>query len=164
MRETPEDVQRLQKLLDESYGKAGEHLRSIVTPERRLSAEDLCRELQGMTLLVLGTVTARCEPVVGPVDGVLYKGRFLFGSSPTSVRFQHIRTRPQVSASHARGEELVVTVHGTAQRIDTASGEWDELAEVYREVYGAEWDDWGHWDEAAYAYIEPRVMFAGKFK
>jgi len=35
MRETSQDIVRLQRLLDESYEKAGEHLRSIITPERR---------------------------------------------------------------------------------------------------------------------------------
>jgi hypothetical protein len=38
MHETSQDLARLQRLLDESYEKAGEHLRSIITPERRLNA------------------------------------------------------------------------------------------------------------------------------
>lgn len=165
MHETPEDIARLQRLLDESYENAGEHLRSIVTPERRLSAEDVCRELQGMTLLALATVTARGEPIVSPVDGIFYKGLLWFGSSETSVRFQHIRKRPQVSATHTRGEELVVTVHGKAVEIDKARGDCEGFKQTLREVYGSEWDSWGYWDgPAPFAYIEPRVMFAAAFK
>ena len=165
MHETAEDISRLQLLLDASYESAGEHLRSIVTPERRLSAADICRELQGMTLLALATVTAKGDPLVSPVDGVFYKGLLWFGSSEKSVRFRHIRARPQVSATHTRGEELVVTVHGTAVEIDKASGKYEGFKDVLREVYGPQWDSWGYWDgPAPFAYIEPRVMFAASFK
>ncbi len=163
MRETPEDIVRLQRLLDESYAKAGEHLRDIITPERRLSAERICEELKGMTLLALATVSAKGEPVVGPVDGIFYKGLLWFGSAENSARFRHLRARPAVSATHTRGEELVVTVHGTAYEIDKALGQYDEFREVLREVY-PDYDSWGHWESAPYAYIEPRVMFAGTFK
>jgi len=165
MHESPEDIVQLQRLLDESYQRSGDHLRSIITTERRLTAEDVCRELQGMTLLILGTVTAHCEPIVSPVDGVFYRGLLWFGSSEKSVRFRHIRARPQVSATHTRGEELVVTVHGTAREIDKTSGKYDGFKEVLREVYGPQWDSWGYWESSApFAYIEPRVMFAATFR
>ncbi|MEO8457034.1 MAG: pyridoxamine 5'-phosphate oxidase family protein [Chloroflexota bacterium] len=163
MHETPEEIERLQRLLDESYEKGGVHLRTIITPERRLSAEDVCRELQGMTLLSLATVTAKCEPVVSPVDGYFYRGLVWFGSAQNSLRFQHLRKRPAVSATHTRGEELVVTVHGTAHEIDTSTGKYDELREVLRGIYPG-FDSWQFWEVAAYAYIEPRVMFAASFK
>lgn len=165
MHESPEDIERLQRLLDESYEKSGEHLRSIIIPTRRLSAEDVCRELQKMTLLSLATVTARGEPIVSPVDGIFYKRLLWFGSSEKSVRVRHIRVRPQVSATHTRGEELVVTVHGRAVEIEKASGNYEGFKEVCREVYGPQWDSWGYWDgPAPFAYIEPRVMFAASFK
>ena len=35
----------------------------------------------------LATVSADGRPIVGPVDGVFYRGAFHFGSSPDSVRF-----------------------------------------------------------------------------
>lgn len=155
----------MQRMLDESYERAGAHLRDIITPERRLSAEEVCEELKGMTLLALATVNSRGEPMVSPVDGVLYRGLFYFGSAPNSFRFQHIRKRPQVSATHTRGEELVVTVHGTARIIDKKVGDWEGLKDVYREIYGGDWDNWPYWEgEAPYAWIEPRAMFAASFK
>jgi hypothetical protein len=163
MHETSEDIARLQRLLDESYEKAGEHLRSIIGPERRLSAQQVCDELQGMTLLSLATVTARCEPIASPVDGIFYRGLLWFGSGEKSVRFRHLRARPQVSATHSRGEELVVTVHGIAHELDKSSAEGAAYREVLREVYPL-YDSWGHWQSAPYAWIEPRVMFAATFK
>ena len=164
MHETPQDLARLQRLLDDSYAGSGEHLRSIITPERRLSAEAVCLELQGMVLLSLATVTSKCEPIVSPVDGFFYKGLLWFGSADNSVRFRHIRVRPQVSATHIRGEELVVTVHGTAHEIDKASGQYEGFKDVLREKYGADLDSSGFWESAPYAYIEPRVMFAAIFR
>lgn len=163
MRETAEEISRLQTLLDASYERAGEHLKSIITPERRLSAQEVCSELQGMTLLSLATVNSRCEPIVSPVDGIFFHGAFWFGSSEESLRFRHIRARPQVSATHTRGEELVVTVHGVAREIDKSVGDWDELKDVFREIYG-DWDSWDFWATAPYAWIEARAMFAASFK
>ena len=41
MRETAEDLERLQGVLDESHAAGGAHLRSIITEERRLTAAEL---------------------------------------------------------------------------------------------------------------------------
>src|SRR3954451_5855850 len=114
MHETQADLVALQELLDRSYASAGPHLLRIHTPERRLGAAQIAERLTGMRLLALATVTADGRPVVGPVDGILYRGAFHFGSSPDSARARHIRARPHVSATHLPGEELAVTVHGPA--------------------------------------------------
>lgn len=121
MHETPADLAALQDLLDRSYAIAGPHLLRIITPERRLSAGQVADRLTGMRLLALATVTADGRPIVGPVDGIFFRGAFYFGSSPDSVRFRHIRNRPQVSATHLPGEDLAVTVHGRAVPIDIHS-------------------------------------------
>src|SRR5579864_1189588 len=116
--ETPDDLTALQTLLDESFARAGPHLLSIVRPERRLTATQLSERLQGMCLLAVATVTADGRPIIGAVDGVFYRGAFHLGSSDDSVRFAHLRARPQVSATHLPSEALQVTVHGRAQRLD----------------------------------------------
>src|SRR5215218_11487906 len=126
MHESPTDLAALQELLDRSYAGAGPHLLRIHTPERRLSAEQVVERLTGMRLLALATVTADGRPIVGPVDGIFYRGSFHFGSSPDSVRFRHIRARPQVSATHLPGEELAVTAHGTASMVDVKAPEHGE--------------------------------------
>ena len=114
MHESPQELAALQSLLDESMEEAGPHLSSVITSERRLTAAEVCDRLVGMRLLALATVTADGRPLVGPVDGIFYRGRFYFGSSPDSVRFRHIGRRADVSATHLPGEELAVTVHGRA--------------------------------------------------
>jgi nitroimidazol reductase NimA-like FMN-containing flavoprotein (pyridoxamine 5'-phosphate oxidase superfamily) len=162
MHESPADLAALQDLLDNSYASAGAHLLSIHTPKRRLSAGEVAERLTGMCLLALATVTADCRPVVGPVDGVFYRGAFYFGSSPDSFRFRHIRARPQVSATHLPGEELAVTVHGRAVPIDVAgeqnAGFRRALLEIYVPRYGPQWEEFLD-SGPVYARIDADRMF-----
>jgi uncharacterized pyridoxamine 5'-phosphate oxidase family protein len=140
LHETAEDLAALQELLDRSYAEAGPHLLRIHTPDRRLTAEQVAERLTGMTLLALATVTADGRPIVGPVDGIFFRGQFHFGSSPDSTRFRHIRKRPQVSATHLPGEELAVTVHGQAIPVDVEGDFRQALLDIYVPRYGAEWE------------------------
>jgi hypothetical protein len=161
--ESPADIEALQELLDRSYARAGAHLLEIHTPERRLRAEPLTERLTGMRLLALATTTADCRPIVGPVDGIFYRGAFHFGSSPDSLRFRHIRTRPQVSASHLPGEEFAVTVHGRATpidvRADAQAGFRRALLEIYEPRYGPGWEEFLD-SGPVYARIDAERMFA----
>jgi hypothetical protein len=142
MNERPDDLAALQDLIDRSYAAAGSHLLAIHTPERRLSAEQVCERLTGMRLLALATVSAAGRPVVGPVDGIFFRGAFHFGSAPHSVRARHIAARPWVSATHLPGEELAVTVHGRASQVDVGSGDFRQaLLDIYVPRYGESWAD-----------------------
>lgn len=162
MHETPADLVALQSLLDRSYATAGRHLRSIITPERRLTADEVADRLTGMRLLALATVTADGRPIVGPVDGIFFRGSFHFGSAPDSVRFRHIRNRPQVSATHLPGEELAVTVHGRAVPLDiqsTTEAEFRQtLLEIYVPRYGPQWEEFLD-SGPVYARIDADRMF-----
>ena len=144
MHETADDLRALQALIDRSYAAAGPHLLAIHDPERRLTAQQVSEHLTGMCLLSLATVTADCRPIVGPVDGIFFRGAFHFGSAANSVRFRHIRARPQVSATHLPSEELAVTVHGRAAPIDIASPDHAAfrraLLDVYVPRYGGAWE------------------------
>jgi uncharacterized pyridoxamine 5'-phosphate oxidase family protein len=108
-------------------------------------------------VLVLATVTAAGEPRTAPVDGLFFKGRFWFGSSHRSMRFRHIRARPQVSATVTHGEEVAVIVHGKAREVDTSAPEHSDFRDYLLDVYGESWNDWGA--AAPYAVIEPARMF-----
>ena len=163
MHESPADIEALQELLDRSYAEAGAHLLEIHTPDRRLGAEPLAARLTGMCLLTLATTTADCRPIVGPVDGIFYRGAFHFGSSPDSLRFRHIRTRPHVSACHLPGEEFAVTVHGHAAPVDlhadAQAGFRQALLEIYEPRYGPEWEEFLN-SGPVYARIDADRMFA----
>jgi uncharacterized pyridoxamine 5'-phosphate oxidase family protein len=160
--ETPEDLAALQALLDRSYASAGPHLLRIITPERRLTAEQVAERLTGMRLLALATVTRDGRPIVGPVDGIFFRGAFHFGSAPDSVRFRHIAARPQVSATHLPGEELAVTVHGRAVSVDVrgeeGAGLRQALLDVYVPRYGPQWEEFLD-SGPVYARIDAARMF-----
>lgn len=161
MHERPDDLVELQRVIDASFDAAGPHLVEVSTPDRRLTAEQLSARLTGMCLLVLATSTRDGRPLNAPVDGIFYRGRFHFGSSPMSLRFRHLRERPAVSATHLPDESLAVTVHGDAELIDVHALEHAEfkrtLLDIYVPRYGEEWArmlDGGAW----YARIHPRRM------
>lgn len=163
MHESQAELDELQALLDRSYARAGAHLLSIHTPERRLGAQQVADRLTGMCLLALATVAADGRPVVGPIDGIFYRGAFHFGSSPDSLRFRHIRARPHVSATHLPGEELAVTVHGRAVAVDVQGAEERgfrrALLDIYVPRYGAEWEEFLD-SGPVYARIDAERMFA----
>src|SRR3982074_2864245 len=105
MQETPEDIAALQDLLDRSHAAGGRHLRSIITPERRGKAAD-------------------------PVEGL--PGGGLPRVGPRAARGRPLRARPQVSATPLPGEELCVTVHGTAVPVDVQAGGFRQaLLDIY---------------------------------
>lgn len=161
MYETDADLIRLQELLDRSAAGAGSHLRQVITPDRRLDARAVADRLTGMRLLALATVTADGRPLVGPVDGVFYRGAFHFGSSADSVRFRHIRRRPAVSATHLPGEQLAVTVHGRAVLVDVGhpdhAGFRQAVLDIYVPRYGPQWE--AFLDANLYARIDADRMF-----
>jgi Pyridoxamine 5'-phosphate oxidase len=163
MHETDADFSALQELLDRSYQSAGSHLREITTPPRRVDARQTSERLQGMCLLSVATVTADGRPLVGAVDGIFYRGRFHFGSSPDSVRFRHLRRRPAVSAMHLPGEEVAFTVHGRAVFIDITAAEHAgfrrTLLDIYTPRYGEEWEESFLNSGPQYVRIEAERMF-----
>lgn len=163
MHETPDEILRLQRLLDHSYAAAGPHLRSIITEERRLGAQDLCRRLQGMCLLTVATVTADGRPLAGPVDGYLIHGSFWFSSGRRSVRMRHLASRPSVSATHLPSEELAVTVHGRAELFELSHPAGDQLRQAmldhYVPIQGPAFEEWLSGIDALGARIEAERLF-----
>jgi hypothetical protein len=163
MLETPEELDRLQHVLDASMATAGPHLRDIITDDRRLDAAQLSERLHGMRLLVLATVTADGRPLAGPVDGYFLHGTFWFSSGRQSVRMRHLATRPAVSATHLPGEELAVTVHGRAECHAMDDPVCAELRQAMLDEYlpkqGPAFEEWLDNAEAMAARIEPEKIF-----
>jgi len=161
--ETPEELRRLQRLLDDSAAAAGAHMREIVTDDCRLTAAELCRRLHGMCLLTVATVTADGWPLVGPVDGYLLHGFFYFSSGRSSVKMRHLATRPALSAIHLPGEELAVTVHGRAELFDFADPAGVELRRAMLDWYlpkqGPAFEDWLDHADPVGARIVAEKMF-----
>ncbi len=163
VKETSAEIDYLERLLDESARRAGPHLDGIITPERRLSAAQLCDQLQGMRLLVVATVTADGRPLAGPVDGYFIHGAFWFSSGRDSVRMRHLRARPAISASHVPGEHLAITVHGRAEVFDLLDPRWPDLRQAMLDHYlprvGEGFREWVDSGESLGARIEPERIF-----
>jgi hypothetical protein len=163
MLESPQELDRLQSLLDASMASAGPHLRGIISDERRLDARQLAGRLQGLCLLVLATTTADGRPLAGPVDGYFLHGTFWFSSGTESVRMRHLATRPAASATHLPGEDFAVTVHGRAQCYPMDDPACAELRQAVLDVYlpkqGPAFEEWLNNADALAARIEPEKIF-----
>ena len=159
MYESDDELSALQELLDRSYARTGEHLRSIWGEDSRLDARALCDELVGVQVMDLGTVTPRGEPRVSPVDGLLFRGSLWFGSARNSGRFRNIRANPAVSGAIHRGlETFLVIVHGRAIETDPRGPEAGGFADYAREVYDFDWD--ALHPDAPYARIAAQTLLA----
>src|SRR3954452_15169268 len=137
MRETEQDLEELQALLDRSHARLSTgHMRAIVTAEHRLDAGQLARHLQGTRHVTLATVTAAGEPRVRPLDALFVHGRFHLGTAREALTARHLARRPAVSLSYLEGETIGVVAHGTAVSLARESPEARELDDVWTGIYG----------------------------
>ena len=160
MRETPEELKELQALLDASLARSTSHLRSIISAERTLTADQLTGVLTGMCTLALSTVTARGEPRISAVDGHFLHGKWHFGTARGAAKAHHLAARPAASAAHLRGEELGVFTHGTVEILNPEDGppaaDWPDLLAYLKDFYGGDAFDWEK--EVVYYRLHPHWM------
>jgi hypothetical protein len=156
MRETPEELAALQQLIDASFATASDHLRGIMAPERRLTAERIVADVPSPAVLNVATVTKRGEPRISALDGHFLHGRWHFTTAGNSPKALHIRARPAVSASYTPRDGYGIFCHGDARLLD---GEQKQrLIDHCTQVYGQSPESFG--EGIAYVRIEP-TWFAG---
>ena len=136
MYESADELNDLQRLLDESAARAGPHLRSIFTPARALTAPQLVERFQGRRQAAVATVTAGGEPRVAPVDVLLLRGRFFFGTSIRAARIRHLRARPALSLTSFDGDTFAVITHGRGALIEFGDDEFTWVDSEFVRVYG----------------------------
>lgn len=165
MRETAEDLQRLQGALDESRRRAGEHLRKAFG-ESAATAAEIARSLSGVFEMHLAVVSRSGAPRVAPVDGVLFHGRITFGLPAGSVRSRLVRADDRVSASYNHGSTAFI-VHGLAHELADGdeAAEFEELTkQIYVGIYGPGWLEWFDAQQSESrggftGWIEPRRIY-----
>jgi Pyridoxamine 5'-phosphate oxidase len=137
MYETADEMTALQTLLDASHASSTDHLRSIISDDRVLSARDLVALLTGMKVLSVATVTAGGEPRISALDGHFLHGSWSFSTSGTAAKARHMAARPSVSVAHIDNEELAVFSHGRVERAREGDPDWDETIAHWTAHYGS---------------------------
>jgi hypothetical protein len=134
MRESPAELAELQVLIDRSFASASAHLRGIMEPQRRLSAERIVADVPSPAVLNIATVTRNGEPRISAVDGHFLHGRWFFTTAGDSPKARQLAARPAISASYTPRDGYGIFCHGRAERIDGA--ERQMLIEHCTSVYG----------------------------
>jgi hypothetical protein len=143
----------LQDLLDRSFACASEHLLSIMTPERRLTADRLRAELPCPAVLNIATVTAHGEPRISAVDGHFLDDAWHFTTSADSPKARQLAARPAVSAAFTPRDGYGLFCHG---RVSSLDGDGKQmLREHFIDVYEHDPETWGN---IAYYRIEADWM------
>ena len=155
MRETAEELAGLQQLLNSSFAVASEHLLSIMSEPRRLSAARLVSEIPSPAVLNIATVTARGEPRVSAVDGHFLHGHWYWTTAADSPKIHQLRARPPISASYTPRDGFGIFCHGRAVLLD--GDERQLLREHFVATYGQDPEQWG---DIAYVRIDASWLVA----
>ena len=157
MRETQEDIERLQALLDLSIERAGAFLRrSFQMPEHSLTAKELIECWQDVQTVALATVTTRGEPRIAPISSLLYRGEIYLPTVATAARSRHVMKRPAVSLTLYRENELAIIVHGKAAIISPDHADFETLESIF---YASTHAKAGEWGEGVYLHIQAEAIY-----
>src|SRR4026208_1230455 len=104
MFETEAEIRHLQEMLDAHLLRGEQHMTSIVTPERRLTARQVATYLIGTKHVAFATVTSKGEPRVSPLDMLFIHGRMTLSTSNGTTKVAHLRANPACSAVHVDGD------------------------------------------------------------
>lgn len=157
MNETQEDIEQLQRLLDQSIEHAGSFLRnSFQMPECSLSAKQLVQYLQGIHTVAFATVTAKGEPRVAPIGSLFFRGHFYIPTVATAARTKQVMKRSAVSLTHFVGNDLAIIVHGDATVIASNHLDFPMLESLHYAGSGSKVSDWG---EGIYLQVKANVLY-----
>jgi Pyridoxamine 5'-phosphate oxidase len=161
MYETTDELAELQELLDAAHRRSTQHLRSIITAERTLTAAELVRVLTGMRTLNLATVTAGCEPRISAVDGHFLHARWVFSTSDSAAKARQLRARPAASSSYVDGERVGVFSHGQVEFLAPEHEDFEAIEAHLAAHYGSSPSTWG--DDIVYCRLQPTWMVGYAF-
>jgi N-acetylglutamate synthase-like GNAT family acetyltransferase len=157
MRETQEDIESLQALLDHSIERAGAFLqRSFQMPEHSLTAQELIDCWQDMQTVALATVTIRGEPRIAPIGSLLCRSEIYLPTVATAARTRHVMKRPAVSLTFFRENELAIIVHGEAAIISPGHKDFETLENI---LYARTHTRAGEWGEGVYPHIQAQAIY-----
>ena len=165
MRETQEDIERLQALLDNSIERAGAFLRrSFQMPEHSLTAHQLIDCWLDVQTVALATVSTRGEPRIAPIGSLLYRGDIYIPTVATAALTRHVMKRPAISLTlfrvlYGQGEqknELAIIVHGSAAIISPDHADFETLEHL---LDASTHTKAGEWGEGVYLHIQAEAIY-----
>src|SRR4051794_14086392 len=164
MRETAEELSALQSLLDRSFERASDHLKSIMEPQRRLAAGPLdsgqptpadlkipnapqhaappVAAIPSLALPSSATVTAPGGRGFAAVDGLFFPGHGYSTPAPASPKSRQLRARPATSASSTPRDGYGVFCHGRVAEIPPGD-ERQMINDHFVETYGQSAEGFG---------------------
>ena len=161
MHETDEDIQALQELIDRTASRMNPHMARIVKPERRLTARQAVTYLQGIKHVAFATANEKGEPRVAPLDGIFFRGRFHVSTGGEAARLRDLRRFPRCSLTHFAGDEVAVTVNGTALIMSQNHPDVPSIEPMYLELYESSPFTWG--EGVVIIRVEPTSMWTYSF-
>jgi hypothetical protein len=153
--ETDAELAELQQLFDRTLRTANPHMRSIVTPERRLNARQVAALLRGTKHVVFATIDED-EPRASPLDSLFIHGRFTMSTGRRAAKVRHLRANPACSAVHMDGE-LAVVANGHVEWLEHEHPDHDEVHRTWTEHYGSDPYTWG---DVIFFRLRPVTMWA----
>jgi len=156
--ESEEEIRELQALIDRTLERGNPHLVSIVSANRRLTARQVVRYLQGTKHVAFATVNERGEPRVAPLDGVFIHGRLTVSTGDGAARLRHLRGNAACSAAHIDGDTIGIVLNGRATLVGRGDDGVGEIEPVWRELYGSSPFEWG--EGVTFMRVEPSSMWA----
>jgi Pyridoxamine 5'-phosphate oxidase len=160
MFETDAEIMALQAMFDAHLAGANQHMRNIVTPERRLTARQVVTYLQGTKHVAFANVTRRGEPRVSPLDALFIHGRFTLSTSLEATKVGQLRRDPSCSAVHMDGDRIAVAVNGTVEWVRPGHPDHDEIHATWTKTYESDPYTWG---DVVLFRIQPATMWAYAF-
>ena len=136
MYETEAELSELEKLVERSKFKSGDHLSSLFGQGEWLSGEQVAHHLQGIGNVALATVNSKMEPRVAPLEAVLFHGRFYIAVQSDSTRVRHLTKTPVASLTYTRDDDVLITVNGDTTFVHKGEPDFAGLDAEWSKKYG----------------------------
>jgi hypothetical protein len=133
MFETGDELKALQLLLDASFERSGEQMRSTFDSGNRLSAEQLSG-FRGVRLVVVATVNSKGEPRAAPRSAAFLHGKFYLAANTESVMVRRLSAKPAIGMTYFENH-LLVAAHGTAAPFRKGSTGFEELRPEWEKAF-----------------------------
>ena len=160
MFETDAELAQLDALFEAHLARANPHMLAIVTPERRLSARQVARYLQGTKHVAFATVTSKGLPRVSPLDALFIHGRFTLSTGVEATKVKHLRRNPACSAVHMDGDRIAVVVNGSVEWLTPEHPDHGGIHAAWVAQYESDPYSWG---TVVLFRINPASMWAYAF-